>query len=365
VAPVTPLRQHRVVTASREATAEALAWWGIRGNVELTVPDRGSNNQTVLVTQGDQGWVLRISQNLSAGQVRAEHRLLARLRRASADSAPSQGIGPAGSAPWLPFAVPEPVPTIAGETVLDTAAGPATLTRRIEGIRPDLSREAALERVGISLGQLTLALRDVPFGDAPQDWRAGPLATLPEGAGVEDVAAELTRAGVSAGPIGLLRAQAARAAAWYESARGQLAVQVVHGDLGASNLLVDQSSGQVTGVLDFEIAGADFRIQDLVAALLLSGALEGRHLQARAAALGRGAASVSAFAEAETDAVPELLVCRSVGSVLWRAGRWRRGLSTLDDVVDRLDELAATVGFVSRFGPELRELLAPGPALRG
>jgi homoserine kinase type II len=360
-----PLRQHRPVTAAPEATAGVLACWGIRGDVELTVPARGTNNQTVLVTKGRQRWVLRISQNLSADQVRAEHRLLARLRRAGSDSAAGRPIDPEVSSPGLPFAVPEPVPTIAGDTVLETAAGPATLTRRIEGIRPDLSREAALERVGISLGQLTLALSDVPFEDAPRDWRAGPLATLPPGAGVEDVAAALTRAGVSPGRIGLLRAQAARSAAWHKSAGDHLAVQVVHGDLGASNVLVDQTSGQVTGVLDFEIAGSDFRIQDLVAALLLSGALEGRRWQARAAALGRGAASVTPLAEAEISAVPDLLICRSVGSVLWRAGRWLRGLSTLDDVADRLDELAVTTAFVACFGPELRELLASGPSRRG
>jgi homoserine kinase type II len=343
-----PLREHRLVIAAREATAGVLACWGICGDVELSAPARGSNNQTVLVTQGRQRWVLRISQNLSADQVRAEHRLLARLRR--------QG---------LPFAVPEPVPTTTGDTVLETAEGPASLTRLINGIRPDLSREAALERVGVSLGQLTLALRDMPYQDAPQDWRGGPLATLPDAIGLGELEAEMTRAGVSPARTQLLRAQAARADAWYESARGRLAVQVVHGDVGASNVLVDATSGQVTGILDFEIAGPDLRIQDLVAALLLSGSLEGRRWQARATALGRGVASVSAPSPAEVGAVPDLLICRAVGSVLWRAARWRRGLSTLDDVVDRLDELAATTTFVSCFGPELCELLAPGPSPRG
>jgi homoserine kinase type II len=63
----------------------------------LSRPEWGTNNQTFLVAQGDRRFVLRISENLSVAQVRAEQRLLGRLRRAG-----------------LPFAVPEPVATAGG-----------------------------------------------------------------------------------------------------------------------------------------------------------------------------------------------------------------------------------------------------------
>jgi Ser/Thr protein kinase RdoA (MazF antagonist) len=76
--------------------------------------DRGTNNQTLIVMNADGRWVFRISKNLSAAQVRAEHRLLERLRRAG-----------------LPFRVPEPLPPLDGSTLVPAAAGPATLCRWI------------------------------------------------------------------------------------------------------------------------------------------------------------------------------------------------------------------------------------------
>jgi hypothetical protein len=78
---------------------DLLAPWGLSG-VTVTPAEHGTNNGTYLA--GDR-WVLRITQNLSLAQVRAEHRLLRRL-------------GQAG----LPFAVPVPVPAASGDTVVPT-----------------------------------------------------------------------------------------------------------------------------------------------------------------------------------------------------------------------------------------------------
>ncbi len=321
--------------------AELLAHWGISPGAEHTSAARGSNNRTILVSQGDRRWVLRISQNLSAGQVLAEHRLLARMRGRD-----------------LPFALPEPVPTAAGDTVVETTEGPASLCRWITGVRPDPSSETALQRIGAGLGRLSAAMRDLPAGDAPQHWGDGPLAALPADVGADDLIAELAAAGIGPEQTQLLNTSAARADTWYKSAAGGLPIQVVHGDIGPSNVLVDQDSGELTGILDFEISGADYRVQDLVATLLLCGALEGQDWPTRATALVRGVAGVLELDPAEIDAVPQLLICRAVGSTLWRAGRWRRGLANLDDVAQRLRVLAATVRFVSEAGGQLRDLLS-------
>jgi homoserine kinase type II len=329
------------VTRARPDPAELLTSWGIGPGAEFTAAARGSNNRTFLVSADDRRWVLRISHNLSADQVRAEHKLLACLRESD-----------------LPFALPEPAPTIAGDTVVETASGPATLCQWIAGVRPDPTSEQALERIGAGLAELSVAMRDLPFADAPQDWRRGPMATLSSGAGADELIAELAAAGIGPEQTELLAASAARADAWHRSAATRLPIQVVHGDIGASNVLVDEESGRLTGILDFEIAGADYRVQDLVATLLLTGALEGAAWPARAAALMRGVVGAMRLDPAEICAVPELVIARSAGSALWRAGRWRRGLSELDDVADRLDELAATVTFVAESGGELCDVLA-------
>jgi len=122
-------------------------------------------------------------------------------------------------------------------------------------------------------------------------------------------------------------------------------------------VLVDERTGEVTALLDFEIAGADFRVQDLVAALLLSGALHGSQWQRRTAALVRGNIAIRCVNRNEIRVLPELLVCRSVGSVLWRAGRWRRGQAPLADVIGRLDELDTTISWLAARGQQLLSIL--------
>ena len=101
-----------------EAPTGLLARWGIPAEAELARAERGSNNQTFAVAHGGVRCVLRISQNLSAAQARAEHRLLGRVRAAG-----------------LPFGVPEPVATLSGDTVAETPAGLAGREPRAAAVR--------------------------------------------------------------------------------------------------------------------------------------------------------------------------------------------------------------------------------------
>jgi len=333
--------QHRRVNAARGVVADLIGLWGIGSDADLAPAARSSNNQTFVVTWRNQRWVLRISQNLSLAQVRAEHRLLARLRGER-----------------LPFAVPKPVETLAGRTVAATEAGPATLCRWIGGHRPDVTDEHVLGQIGAAIGSLSQAMRLLPLDDAPQGRHQGPLAALTGGLSLDELLLALNAAGATSEHAALLRSAAQRGMAWWQGAARELPVQVVHDDLGPSNVLVDPASGQVTGVLDFEIAGTDFRVQDLVVALLLFGMLDGAGWPDRAAALAGGMASVQRLDPAEIRAVPELLICRSVASVLWRAGRWHRGLALASDVIDRLNQLDATMTFTARQAGQLVDLLA-------
>jgi homoserine kinase type II len=340
------------VAVAREYPAslpELLRAWRLPADADTHIgrPDWGTNNQTFVVAPGGRRFVLRISENLSVAQVRAEHRLLGWLRQAN-----------------LPFAVPEPVATSDGLTVIDTPAGPATLCRWLPGVRPDLESEAALERFGRAVGMLGRALEPVRPADAPQDWRGGPFPVPVDGADGEDLWHELRAAGVHDERVALLEGAARRYASWWAGAVGALPVQVVHGDLAASNVLADPDTAQVTALLDFEIAGADFRIQDFLVALSQSGALGAAQWQRRTAAFLRGYAPVRPLTAAEVEALPELLLARSAGSVLWRAGRWRRGQDQLAEVVDRIQRLETTVRWLAASGSELVALVgarAAGP----
>jgi homoserine kinase type II len=316
--------------------ADLLAYWGIPAAALLTAT-HGTNNQTFVVSLGPARWVLRISQNLTAAQVRAEQRLLARLRQSG-----------------LPFAVPEPLPTRTGDFLAQTAAGPATLTNWLPGVRPDLSDQPALERFGRAIGRLSVELDQVPRQDAPRDWLASPHVH-PDVPDVAGLCRELAAVGISSEHTRLL--QSFNQGSLPAEAGARLPVQVVHGDVAASNVLADERSGEVTAVLDFEIAGADFRVQDLVVGLKQSGALDAPDWQRQAAALGRGYRAAQELTEAEAAAVPDLLLARAIGTVIWRAGRWRRGHASLDEVSERLQALAMANRWLAAHGSELRSVL--------
>jgi homoserine kinase type II len=316
--------------------AGLLAYWGIPPGARLTAA-HGTNNQTFVIRAGSARWVLRISQNLTAAQVRAEHRLLGRLRHAG-----------------LPFAVPEPVPALTGDFLAETAAGPATVTKWLPGVRPDLSHEQSLERFGRAIGQLGAALGRVPREDAPHDWLTSPHVH-PDVPDVAELCRELAAAGISSELTRLLTGF--QQGTWLTGAGAGLPVQVVHGDVAASNVLADERTGEVTAMLDFEIAGADLRVQDLVVGLKQSDALDAPDWQRRAAALARGYCRARELSEAEAAAVPDLLLARATGTVVWRAGRWRRGQASLDDVSVRLDGLAEAHKWLATHRSELLDLL--------
>jgi homoserine kinase type II len=321
--------------------AGLLACWGIPPGARLTAA-HGTNNQTFVVRAGSARWVLRISQNLTQAQVLAEHRLLARLRKAG-----------------LPFAVPEPVPALTGDFVAETAAGPATVTKWLPGVRPGLSDEQSLERFGQAVGQLSAELGGMPREDAPHDWLTSP-DVHPAVPDVAELCRELATAGISSELTRLLTGF--QQGTWLTGAGVGLPVQVVHGDVAASNVLADERTGEVTAMLDFEIAGADLRVQDLVVGLKQSGALDAPDWQRRAGAMASGYCSAQELTKAEAAAVPDLLLARATGTVVWRAGRWRRGQASLEDVFIRLHELAEADKWLAAHRGELLDLLRQSAA---
>jgi Ser/Thr protein kinase RdoA (MazF antagonist) len=321
-----------------EPVAELLARWGIPAGAAVAPTEHGTNNRTLQVTAGDRRWFLRISQNLTSDQVQAEHRLLARLARAG-----------------LPFAVPAPVPLPDGSTMVGTPGGTATLCQWIPGVQPDLSQEAALERFGRAVAELSDALAAVPPQDAPYDWQDAPLPAPPD---VAALARDLTAAGLDPGRAAVLRDGADRAATAWEGIAGQLPSQVVHADLAAVNVLVSPDTGAVTGILDFETAGYWIRAMELAVALALSGAAKGPGWPRRAAAVARGGTWGERLTSAELAALPDLIVTRAVGSMLWLADRYRHGQSSLPEVASRLDLLAGILRWRTAEGSELVHIVA-------
>ena len=92
--------------------------------------------------------------------------------------------------------------------------------------------------------------------------------------------------------------------------------------------------------------------------LALTGAAHGPGWPRRAAAVARGGAWGERLTAAELATLPDLIVVRAMGSMLWRAGRWRRGQSSLAKVASRLDVLAETLRWRTAEGGELGHMVA-------
>jgi homoserine kinase type II len=316
--------------AGLEFAVSLLPLWGFPPGAGIApAGEQGTNNRTFLVRHGQQRYVLRISGFSSVAEVRAEHRILQRLRQGR-----------------LPFQVPEPVAAPDGRTVIGTTAGPAAICRWLPGVRPGMDGQAAFERFGRASGLLSAALADVPLADALRDWRTDPRWIRPDDPPVEVLCGDLRSAGMSAGLTEVLGAAARRAGRWWPGA-GDLPAQVIHGDLAPSNVLADPDTAEVTGLLDFELAGAGLRAQDILAALYNSTALGAPDWPGRTAAFLRGCASVRRLEPVELAALPELLIARSLGSVLWRAARWRAGLGRFGEVTAHAGKLEATTRWLA------------------
>jgi homoserine kinase type II len=325
-----PHRGSSAHAAELEFAAALLPLWGLPRNTKVeTVDEQGVNNRTFLVRHRLERYVLRVTGFLTVAEVGAEQRILRRLRRSK-----------------LPFRVPEPVPAPDGRTVIETPAGPATLCRWLPGVRPGVGSEMAFERLGRAVGVVDAALADVPIGAALRDWRTDPRQVRPGDPPADVLFAELRSAGIAAEQVAALTAAARRAGQWWPGT-DDLPAQVIHGDVTPANLLADPDTGEVTGLLDFELAGAGFRVQDVMAALYHSTALTTPDWPRRTAAFLRGCSSVGPLEPAEVAALPELLIAQSLGSVLWRAVRWRAGLAPFGDVSARVDKLEASARWLA------------------
>ena len=82
-------------------------------------------------------------------------------------------------------------------------------------------------------------------------------------------------------------------------------------------------------------------------ALYNSTALRAPDWPRRIVAFLHGCASVRRLEHAEIAALPELLIARPLGSVLWLATRWRAGLGHFGEITNRVGRLEATTRWLA------------------
>ncbi len=304
---------------------DIVAAWPIDGPVAVHPLLNGTNNRSYSVVAPGARYILRLYQNTTAPErVRYEHALLARLARAT-----------------LPFAVPAPLPTHSGATLV--AASPsddrlAALFHVIPGRRPD-GRDLAQYRIcGAALADLDHAFAHIalpplprplpPFGDLSHLHRAipDPIAM------VEELPLEPNMRTRIAHVVGDVVAVVPDL---YQS----LPCQIVHRDYAASNVLIDGE--RITGVLDFEFAGRDLRAIDLARSLCQFTTAPWSHPEGwrRVIAFISGYHERVTLRADEVDALPDLMRLYRIVSLIHREGRRRQRLASATDVQVRADAL--------------------------
>lgn len=323
-----------------ETPDEMLGSWPI-GRVRSVRPaETGTNNFSFRVEAETGRYFLRIYRNrIDHVQLGYEHAVLIRLQEAG-----------------LSFAVPAPVVAGDGATmvavVFDGRETIANLFHLIDGVHPKRGDVEQAEICGRALGELDAALGGIDRGTLP----AGPgyfgdLSQVP--AVVPDPAEMMV--GLPASEI-----DRARIAEIFkqldEIVRGDfvhLPRQIIHGDFGGSNVLMDDD--RVSGILDFEYVGENMRAMELAVGLWAFGRAgdPGGDSWPPTEAFARGYRSRVSLTDAEIRVLPDLQRLREAFSLEHWVGRHRQGLTTVEDITERVDRLLQLDERLRHDGPKM------------
>lgn len=319
--------------------------WGIAGPWEPKPLTSGTNNIVLRLGTPAGAYVLRIYSNTSdVARLRFERDALAQLAEAG-----------------LPFALPTPLPTLDGAYAIETVSEPGaillTLTPYISGQPPDRNNLDQATAAGEALGQLTVAMARLDTPAAGVSWRSSgdlarchPLVPDPPGAFAGLPLPDEKRQRLISGYIWLVE----RIPDLYVALPQQLA----HEDFDPGNVLMEGT--RVTGVLDFEFCARDLRAMDLAVALTWWPV---QHFGTGAewpiiAAFARGYARQITLIDAEIAALPALFHLRAYTSLIHRLGRYRQGLSALDEALARAEAAIAREDWLAANGARLIEVVS-------
>jgi homoserine kinase type II len=215
----------------------------------LTLQGNSTQNYGVRTAAGD--FVLR-THNGEAAAIQYEHELLQWLAEKD-----------------LSFAVPVPIPTCRGATMIQTQQGWRSLSVMLPGSRVEWRSLEQVEKFGTALGELHSALAHYPALSRPG---ANPLSQLlhahPWLSESHLLAPSHSRLLFSSEDEQLLawwRNELMEVDTLIKSRYQDLPWQVIHHDYIPNNVLV--KGDHVTAVLDFEFATYDARVLDVAIAL--------------------------------------------------------------------------------------------------
>lgn len=314
---------------------EILSHYFPTGSWITWVGQSGANNTTRFVRVDDEQFVLRIYEtHQDENKVKYEHTILLALIEMP-----------------LPFSIPRPVPSRDGNTIVRTKDGKlAGLFRFLDGENPSLEECTEIHSYGRSAGHLSYSLAQVQIKQLPAYRPYYEIESAHPNCSLPDVLNFCTNPPNEFSEQALdLRVISKQLVSFMEQVPmlTQLPHQLVHGDLNASNILVNQD-GSVSAVLDFEFVTHDLRVMEL--AVCLSDIIHPSHDETitwgKIEAFLSGYGESLKLTEAEIKAVPVLIQLRSLDVFIHFLGRYWDQVNSIDIVKEYSQKAALRCGWI-------------------
>lgn len=308
---------------------EILSHYFPTGSWITSLGQSGANNTTRFVRVQDEQFVLRIYEtHQDEHKVNYEHTILLALSELP-----------------LPFSIPRPVPTRDGNTIVRTKDGKlAGLFRFLNGDNPALEEMTEIHSFGRIAGHLSNSLAKVQIKQLPayrpyyEIESAHPNCPLPK---ILNFCINPPREfSEQASALLVISEQLVSFMKQVPMLR-QLPHQLVHGDLNASNILVNQD-GMVSAILDFEFVTHDLRVMELAVCLsdFIHPSNDETLTWAKIEAFLSGYGKSLKLTEAEIKAVPVLIQLRSLDVFIHFLGRYWDQVNSIDIVKEYIQKAA-------------------------
>lgn len=308
---------------------EILAQYFPAGSWETRVGQSGANNTTRFVRVDDEQYVLRVYEtHQDVDKVKYEHAILVALAEMP-----------------LPFSIPNPIRSMDGKTIIRTRDGKiASIFRYLDGVNPALDELAEIHSYGRTTGLLSASLAHVQIQQRPAYRPYYEIESTHPSCSIQDIINFCKNP-----PIEFLE-QAKDLLGIYEQLTSfleqvptlrKLPHQLVHGDLNASNILVDDD-GTVSAVLDFEFVTNDLRVMELAVCLsdFIQPNKEETITWAKIHSFLSGFGQSLKLTENEIEAVPILIQLRSLDVFIHFLGRYLDQVSSIDIVKEYIQKSA-------------------------
>ena len=298
--------------------------WPILEPQSIRLITNGINNLTQVIETTSGNYVLRTyGGDRSLEHIRYELSVLKALRQKD-----------------LPFEIPAPIPTRTGELFAVLSDTIVTVSPYLSGSMPQTENLEQAYAAGQTLAELVKVLADIEVEVTSQIMPFPPLdefkrwALVPVDPGKLIQTLPLTEEEQEQ-LIALLENLQALPPGLYET----LPRQIIHRDYDQSNILM--AGNVVTGILDFEFCGPDFRILDLAYALSQwpSGWWNTGVEWSVIDAFGKGYLQRQKLTSAELEALPLIFRLRAGTSLFFRFGRYQQGLETSQTLLEQVQEV--------------------------